>query len=243
MKTFLNLKQCLILFAAVFSLTSCLKSDDPDFQIAATGYINQTVTEEGEGEDATTTNRFSPVIIVYGNGYIKSCTASGSSSGIMIPTKLDDYGANWQITSSSSQSSSELPKETYSISATNTDGDPATFSLSFSSITKSMKGKLKGDIVYDSQTKKLTFNFDKVENATEYLLIARTSGSASLYQSAVIESYTAEGEKSLEEATFAKKLAAGNTYTLTIVAITGTSSNGNFRVVQEGKSTSYSKAE
>ena len=244
MKTFLNLKQYLILFAAIFSLTSCLKSDDPAFQIVATGYINQTVTETGEGENITEINKFSPVIIVYGNDYIASCSATGSSSGIMSSAKLDDYGANWQITSL--QASSELPKETYSISATNADSDPATFSLSFNTTTQSMEGKLKGSIDYDSQAKKLTFEFNKVKNATGYLLLLKSSRGGTFYQSTILQTYTesqiSAGALSLEESSFASKLDAG-TYRITTAAIIGTISSNNISVsvLQEGVTEDYIK--
>lgn len=40
MKTILNLKQYVILLVAAFAMTSCLDSDDPDFQfIGGGGYI------------------------------------------------------------------------------------------------------------------------------------------------------------------------------------------------------------
>ena len=60
MKTILNLKQYVILLVAAFAMTSCLDSDDPDFQfIGGGGYIIQTVTAV---EEATITSRFTPMI-------------------------------------------------------------------------------------------------------------------------------------------------------------------------------------
>lgn len=41
MKTILNLKQYVILLVAAFAMTSCLDSDDPDFQVVGGGYIIQ----------------------------------------------------------------------------------------------------------------------------------------------------------------------------------------------------------
>jgi hypothetical protein len=216
-----------------------LKSDDPAFQIVASGYIEQTVTEIGEGDDATITSEFEPMILVQSNYQITKCSVSG---GVMTMQGIEGTnGLAWQTISA--LPSSTIPSETYAITAANADNEAASYTVSFSSITKEMKNKLKCTTMdYNPQTKQLTFEFNKVENATEYLLIARVSESASLYQSAIIESYTAVGEKVLEEAYFAKNLASG-TYTLTIVAITGTSSNGNFGVIQEGKSTRYTKGE
>ena len=244
MKTFLNLKQYLILFAAIFSLTSCLKSDDPAFQIAATGYINQVVSENstGEGENVTITSEFTPILYVYGNEQISNCTVTMPGS-LMSTKKLDDYGMVWL--SEGVVPSDKLPTDAIAISAANAEGDGASFSMSFTS-AKEMKTKLISPIACNPETKELTFEFNKVENATEYLVVVRESRSATLYQSVVVESYTeseiSKGKLSLAEATYAKNLAAG-TYIFTTIAITGTSSNAYFGVIQEGSSVSYTKAE
>ena len=105
MKTFLNLKQYLILFAAIFSLTSCLKSDDPDFQIYGGACVKQEVTKIPgvDGEEATYSSKFTPLIFVRGYNYeqITNCTVSGGTT--MIMGKVDDYGfivyrfSDWNI--------------------------------------------------------------------------------------------------------------------------------------------------
>lgn len=52
MKTILNLKQYVILLVAAFAMTSCLDSDDPAFQVAGTGYVIQTISEQtASGEE------------------------------------------------------------------------------------------------------------------------------------------------------------------------------------------------
>lgn len=247
MKTILNLKQCLILFAAVFSLTSCLKSDDPDFQIFPGGYVIQEVTEipGGEGEDATYSDRFAPYVIAQAYNYeqIASCSASGGGS-TMLMSKADQYGYVW-ITSIPTYSSA-FPKDTYTIQATNAEGEIATNSVSFNLITKQMKGKLKGGINYDSNTKKLSVEFNKVENATEYIVTASTSSDANLLNTYFIATYTESqisGSLSLEESSFAKNLEAGETYYLSTAAIIGSSSTGNISVIQKGtKTITYTKA-
>ena len=69
MKTILNLKQYVILLVAAFAMTSCLDSDDPDFQfIGGGGYIIQ-----------VTPTTFFPMIAAYANepmtnGYIIQVT-------------------------------------------------------------------------------------------------------------------------------------------------------------------------
>lgn len=243
MKTFLNLKQYLILFAATLSLTSCLKSDDPDFQIIAAGYINQVVNEHtvGEGEEAEVTkiSLFTPILCIHGNDYISSCSVTASST-LMSTRKLDDYGAVWL---SEGRPSEKLPTDAITVSATNAEGETASFSFSFTSSIKEMQDKLVAPIRYNSATKKIEFGFNKVGNATEYLVIIRESKNASLYQSAVIESYTEtqiSDKLELSEDKIPSDLKAG-TYELTTVAITGSSSTGYFGIVQEGESISYVK--
>ena len=55
MKTILNLKQYVILLVAAFAMTSCLDSDDPAFQVAGTGYVIQTISEQtASGEEEAT---------------------------------------------------------------------------------------------------------------------------------------------------------------------------------------------
>ncbi len=245
MKTILNLKQCLILFAAVFSLTSCLKSDDPAFQIFADGYVKQDVTEHqtpgGDGEEPTVTytNEFEPVIRVQPYNYdpITSCTVSGGGSLITMRAVSEYGGILWISTSATS--SSTLPTSSFSVSAANGKNETASTTVSFSSLSKEMKGKLNGEIEYDSQNKQLTFSFNKVENATEYIIIARESKNNSLYQSIIVQNFTESdaGKKlSIAEATFAKNLVAGKSYYFTIVALIGTINSG-FSVMQEGGST------
>ena len=247
MKTFLNLKQYLILFAAIFSLTSCLKSDDPAFQIYADGYVEQEVTERpgsGDGEPSTYSNQFTPVLRVQSYDYepIVTCTVSG---GTIMMSKVNEYGGIVWL-STFATPSAELPKNTYSITAINADNESAPASVSFSSITKEMKGKLNGSIDYDRENKKLSFSFNKVENATEYLVIARESRDYSLYQAIVVQNFTDPSEQvlSLEEATFAKNLVAGKTYYFTTIALIGSISTG-FSIMQEGPTanSTYTKAE
>lgn len=230
MKT-LNLKQYLVLFAAIFSLTSCLKSEDPAFQIVATGYINQTVTEGNEGE--ANTNQFMPVITVQSYGSYEPIVSCSASGGILMSKISETNGLLWVSTYTTP--SLELPKDTYNISAMNADNEPASTSVSFSSITKEMKDKLNGNIKYDGKI--LSFTFSEVGNADQYIVIARESKDYSLYQSTIVETYTnASGDKALEESTFAKNLVSGKTYYFTTIALIGSISTG-FSVIQEGPTT------
>lgn len=235
MKTFLNLKQYLILFAAIFSLTSCLKSDDPDFQIGGGACVKQEVTKIPgvDGAEATYSSRFTPLIFVQGYNYeqITSCTVSGGTT--MLMGKVDDYGYVWQTTMLSS--SPDFPNGTYVITATNVEGEQTQTSASFSSSSQTMKNKLEGSITYASG--KLTFEFNKVENATAYRVMAKRSLSdATYFEFIPIQDYTeaqiSTGELSLEKSSIDSKITQTGNYDLITVAVV--SSNSGNLVYQEG---------
>ena len=234
MKTFLNLKQYLILFAAIFSLTSCLKSDDPDFQIYGGACVKQEVTKIPgvDGEETTYSSKFTPLIFVRGYNYeqITNCTVSGGTT--MIMGKVDDYGYIWRTSIISS--STDFPTGTYVVTATSVEGEQAQTSASFSSSSQTMKNKLEGSINYSNN--KLTFEFNKVENATAYLVVAKSSLDATFFEFATIQEYTeaqiSTGALTLEKSSIDSKIAqAGNYYLITVAII---SSNSGNLVYQEG---------
>lgn len=147
--------------------------------------------------------------------------------------------------STMSISTSELPKSAYAIKASNTKGEEVSTSISFSSITTVMENELISPINYSD--KKLTFSFNKVKNATAYILLLSTSRDASFFQSSVLQTYTETSteELTLNEASFASNLPAG-TYYITTAAIIGSISNNNVNglsILQRGETTTYTKQE
>ena len=98
MKTILNLKQYVILLVAAFAMTSCLDSDDPAFQVAGTGYVIQTISEQtasGE-EEATITSRFTPIILAGANEPMTKCSVKAPGGESILMTQLDGYsGITW----------------------------------------------------------------------------------------------------------------------------------------------------
>lgn len=81
MKTILNLKQYVILLVAAFAMTSCLDSDDPDFQfIGGGGYIIQ-----------VTPTTFFPMIAAYANEPMTNgCKISNGKTNVSL-TDIEGY--------------------------------------------------------------------------------------------------------------------------------------------------------
>ena len=248
MKTFLNLKQCLILFAAVFSLTSCLKSDDPDFQIVAGGYLQQVVNEtsnpgqEGEEPTITVSYEFTPYCLVQSSEAMTDCKATGSS-GIMSMQQITPYAYQTR----SSTSTPDYSKISYSIIASNASGESASTTVSYQSLDKVMESKFESTISFEGG-KGLTVEFNKVKNATAYMVLAKKTTSETLYDGATIVAEFTESdltntrELTINEATVAKNLEAGS-YILETAAVINVSSYGILGIVvyQKGKSTPYTK--
>lgn len=241
MKTFLNLKQYLILFAAIFSLTSCLKSDDPDFVVYAYGCVKQDVTEipgATPEDQATYRSKFTPYLFAQSNEALNSCSVSGAT--VILMKNIDNYGYNWKTSMSSP--SSEFPNGNYVVTGTNAGGKQAQMAVSFSSSSKTMGNKLEGNIVYTDG--KLTFEFNKVENATAYLVVAKSSSDATYFEFTPIQEYTeaqiSTGALTLEKSSIDSKITQAGKYDLTTIAIV--SSNSGNLVYQEGdQSASYTR--
>lgn len=164
MKTFLNLKQYLILFAAIFSLTSCLKSDDPDFQVAGAGYVVQV--------NSNSTSSFFPMVQIYANDYMTGgCSVTNGNVNIDL-VDMGNTNKQYLKTNVSMQSmlaNSDLTKVTgqYTITAQNGSGEQATSWLSLSA-SKPM-GILKGDIAIDDDGT-ITAYFNIVDEADYYYI-------------------------------------------------------------------------
>ena len=85
MKTILNLKQYVILLVAAFAMTSCLDSDDPDFQVVGTGYVIQSVSEVPGAEETTTIrSKFTPVIYAGANEPMTKCSVKAPGGESMF---------------------------------------------------------------------------------------------------------------------------------------------------------------
>ena len=134
MKTILNLKQYVILLVAAFAMTSCLDSDDPDFQfIGGGGYIIQ-----------VTPTTFFPMIAAYANEPMTNgCKISNGKTNVSL-TDIEGYQKMGVQTDPNVQQmlATELTDVTgqYTLEATNSEGKTAQTWISLSA-SKGM-GKL-----------------------------------------------------------------------------------------------------
>ncbi|RHR83003.1 hypothetical protein DWW52_03880 [Odoribacter sp. AF15-53] len=228
MKTILNLKQYVVLLIAAFAMTSCLDSEDDPFTIGGTGYIQQVVITEGEDGKATS-SEFTPVILVMGNEVINSCSGTFPSGNKFTMTQTTGNPYYWITNTSLVMPSSTIPSGTFTISASNQEGEGATFPVSINNTTE-MKTRLVGNIQLESNTIKAEFN--KVENATNYWIILKQKKSDSYFESvAIIASYSESQlattrAVTIDENTYASKVSnlTAGTYYLTIAATINSSS-------------------
>ena len=230
MKTILNLKQYMLLLAAAFAMTSCLDSDDPDFQILGSGYIQQTIVSNGstenteDTEDPTIISEFTPIIAASAYyGTINSCYVTSPSGSKITMTQLTSNPYLWVTNTVYSSGSSTLPSGTFQISATDPEGATSSLPISINNTTE-MKTKLVGDIKFENNT--ITATFNEVKNATNYQVILKPKKSSVYFESLTIASYSASELKntnwkvSINESTYSTKTQAiaEGTYVLVIAA-------------------------
>ena len=230
MKTLLNLKQCLILLGAIFTMTSCLKSDDPDFQVIGEGYIQQIVVSEGDDENPMV-SRFIPIIRAVGyNGTISACSVTSPDNDRISMTQMTGNQYIWVTNTMLYSPSSKLSSGTFTISATTLEGESSTFPVSINNTTE-MKTKLEGSI--DLEDKNIRATFNKVEGATNYLVVLKQQRSgyadgvlATLASYTTAEMETVNWNVTINEGTYSSRISGltKGTYYLSIAAAITSSS-------------------
>ena len=160
-------------------MTSCLDSDDPAFQVAGTGYVIQTISEQtasGE-EEATITSRFTPIILAGANEPMTKCSVKAPGGESILMTQLDGYGGITWVSNTSYGSEMDklpVPSGTFTICAYYQEVERA-LGVAVINNTTEMKAKLKGDVEFKDS--KITATFNKVEGATDYLVMIKKSRS------------------------------------------------------------------
>ena len=226
MKTILNLKQYVILLVAAFAMTSCLDSDDPDFQVVGTGYVIQSVSEvPGEEETTTIRSKFTPVIYAGANEPMTKCSVKAPGGESILMTQIENFGGYYWLSNFSYNSSMDkLPSGTFKITSYNQEEEPAQ-GVAVINNTTEMKAKLKGNVEFKDA--KITATFNKVEGATDYFVMIKKSSSSTLYDNAIIvASYKdaaldkSERTITLLESEYSSKVATldAGSYYLTIAA-------------------------
>jgi len=248
MKTILNLKQFVILLIAAFAMTSCLDSDDPDFQfISGTGYIMQ-----------VTPTTFFPMIVAYANEPMTNgCKISNGKTSVEL-TDIEGYSKMGVQTNVSVQlmRATELANVTgqYTLEATNSEGKTTQTWMSLSA-SKGM-GKLDAEIECGDDGK-ITAYFKLVEEADYYYIFLQkdsydfTKYGLKYWSETDLKKETLETKGRYKDyyklslnvsdlLSSSVELAAGRYRVVAAAAITGTS-YGNFVVLQEGNYDTYTK--
>ncbi len=248
MKTILNLKQYVILLVAAFAMTSCLDSDDPDFQfIGGGGYIIQ-----------VTPTTFFPMIAAYANEPMTNgCKISNGKTNVSL-TDIEGYQKMGVQTDPNVQQmlATELTNVTgqYTLEATNSEGKTAQTWISLSA-SKGM-GKLDAKIEC-SDDGKITAYFKLAEEVDYYYIFLQkdsydfTKYGLKYWSETDLKKVTPETEEPYKDyyklslnvsdlLSSSAELAAGRYRVVAAAAITGTS-YGDFVVLQEGAYDTYTK--
>ena len=250
MKTILNLKQYVILLVAAFAMTSCLDSDDPDFQVAGTGYIAQT--------NNGSSSKFFPIVTISANEPMSGgCQVSNGKTNVSLKD-IEGYAKQAVQTDVSTQEilAKDLTEVTgqYTIKATNSAGENAEswFSLSAS---KGME-PLESEIVC-GEDGKITAYFKVAKEADYYYIFLQkdrydlTKYGLKYWSETELKKAPLETEGQYKDyykltlnvsdlLSGSVELTAGRYRVVTAAAITSTT-YGNFVVLQEGKFATYTK--
>lgn len=251
MKTILNLKQYVILLVAAFAMTSCLDSDDPDFQVVGTGYIAQV--------NSSSTSKFFPIVTISANEPMSGgCQVSNGKTNVSLKD-IEGYAKQAVQTDVSTQemlAKDDLTEVTgqYTIKAVNSAGEVAEnwFSLSASKEMGALDAKIEC-----GADGKITAYFKLVEAADFYYIFLQkdsydlTKYGLKYWSETELKKATLESEGlykdyyklslNVSDLLYSSvELAAGRYRVVAAAAITSTS-YGNFVVLQEGDYDTYTK--
>ena len=168
MKTLKLLTLGAIAGGLALSMSSCIKSSDPDFTLG----LNQVfVSQRGAGATAT----FAPYISIFSPAYqIKSASASNNGQSYSF-SRIGLYGNTMELTNSfygGVSYSSDLPKGIFAITAIDAEAvRQATSSVTFSLEEKYIMGDLTVNEFTYTANGGITAKWDLVQNATAYGLV------------------------------------------------------------------------
>lgn len=166
MRTLGKFKLLAVSALIVLGMSSCLKNSDPDFAIGANPCF---ILQEGA-------NDFRPVMRVYAYESIQSASVKYTPSPDTLEKKsyylsaADQAKTQWWLSAGyGSSSSREIPNGTFTVTASNLENQPASLSIPVS-IDKKL-GELNFKKLTYTANDGITAEFDKVENATDYVLM------------------------------------------------------------------------
>lgn len=165
MRLLSKLKLAALSLLFVGSMSSCMDSED-NFSV----YPNLAyVLQSGIGENA----RFTPAIQLYGNEPIAQAKATFDGNSWSFK-KMDETGYFMEIASSYMSTMDTIPNGYFAITATNAENEVATTQVGFSGDKKLGEVNLT-EFTYNGTNGNVTAKWNKVENATSYYLMYRTT--------------------------------------------------------------------
>lgn len=206
MRLLSNLKLAALSLLFVGGMSSCMDSEDKFSVYPNMAYVLQS----GIGENA----RFTPAIQLYGNEPIAQAKATFDGNSWSFK-KMDETGYFMEIASSYMTSSLDtIPNGYFAITATNAENEVATTQVGFSGDKKLGEVNLT-EFTYTASNGNVTAKWNKVENATSYYLMYRTTNTMWL----VVSQLTAEEKDNVMSATLSGlSLAKDTEYKLVIAA-------------------------
>lgn len=187
-------------------LSSCMDSEDSFSVYPALAYVLQ----NGSGEDAT----FSPAIQIYGNEPIAQAKATFDGNSWTFK-KMEETGYYMELASSYMNPSLDtIPNGYFAITAANAEGETAATQVGFNG-DKRLGAMDVAEFTYKGANGNVTAKWSKVENATSYFLMYRTTTNMWLLAGQL----TAEESEGVMSATVSNlNLAKDTDYTLAIAA-------------------------
>ena len=214
MKTMMKLKQLMAICVALFTFSSCLESEDPAFQIVpASAFVYQVTENLGSDEQPEYSARYMPYFQIYSNYQMSQCLCTSSNGNVVLMSPVSN-SQNLMYASSSINYSTEYPAGTYTFSATNAEGEQASYTVTISNVEKTLGYINVTELKYENG--KITAKWDKVDNATAYAVAIGKSGDILPLYAKEFETYPESGVE-FEFSNETEKLESG-TYKLYVVA-------------------------
>lgn len=172
MKMLGKIKLCVLSAFLVSTMSSCLKTDDPEFGVYQYQYY---IIQTNSGEGAAMTKQFQPYAKFAFNEPVASTPTLRSASGDNIFLKA--INSSFYVTDNSyAQTFPTLPLENYILTATNAEGATAIMDVPFNNVTlaDTLGNITVTDWKYDGTN--LSFKVNEVKNAYTYLLVITENG-------------------------------------------------------------------
>ena len=197
MKALTNLKLCALALVLTAGMTSCLKTSDPDFMVVPDVYYLQQ-----SGSSAT-------------------CTFSGKTYYFTdVPTTVESYYDFMEIDPYMSTPVDTVTSGLCVVQAVSAEDEPRTASAQISFRLLKPLGEFNVEsFEYDAEKQTVTGIWNKVENATSYALMYRTSPSQTW--AVYMNEFTTREENGKLNGTLSLSIESGTSLEVAVAAVNG----------------------